>query len=134
MVSRPSSWPQNPEDRLEEQLSSLELSTRSLPASRQAHPGDVRTAVRRSLLVHRLPTVPARVRTAGRAATETSTGAVRLPSIATLHRRARLLLGLTMVSAVLELLTLGWLAAGPVTVIAGAALVTFLQGPVRVTA
>lgn len=114
-------------------MSSLVLSTRSGPAPEQARPGDVRAIVRRSLAVHRLPTVPARVRPAGPTAPERPAGADGLPTIATLHHQARLLLGLTVVSAVVELLALGWLATGPVAVVAGAALVTYLQPPVRVT-
>ncbi|NUT52962.1 MAG: hypothetical protein HOV94_37595 [Saccharothrix sp.] len=109
------------------------MSTWSRPGLERARLGDEHQAVRRSLLVHRLPTVPAPVRAAGRRAPEPPTD-TRLPSIATLHHQAKLLLGLAAVSAVVVLGSLGWLGVGSVVAFTGAATLTYLQPTVRVTA
>ncbi|XVS66020.1 hypothetical protein ACQPYE_08190 [Actinosynnema sp. CA-299493] len=113
---------------------SLELSTRSRLAFEQARPGDVvRMGIRRSPVVHHLPAAP-RPNAAGPAASEPVNGIGRLPTIAALHHRARVLLGLAMLGAVVVLLALGALAVVPLIVCTAAALVTFLQPPLRVTA
>lgn len=113
---------------------SLELSTRSRPAFEQARLGDiVRTGVRRSVPVHHL-SVPPRRDAAGAAAAEPLAGVRRLPTIATLEHRARVLLGLAMLGAAVVLLALGAGAFVPLSVCTAAALVTYLQPPLRVTA
>ncbi|WP_367131061.1 hypothetical protein [Saccharothrix sp. HUAS TT1] len=83
---------------------------------------------------HRSPTAPRGVTGTGPAAPQPPTGAHRLPTVAALHHRVRVLLGLAVLGALVVLLALGAQAVVPLAVCAAAAATTYLLPPVRFAA